>query len=422
MIKSCEIISVGTELLLGEVVNTNATYISKKLAEFGVSVYHHAVVGDNPERLAETLKLALSRADMVITSGGLGPTFDDLTKETVASHFGLGMHTDETALENIKKFFASRRGGICSMTKNNLKQADIPDGAIAIANENGTAPGILLNKDGKTVIMLPGPPRELCPLMDGAVSEYLRKNTESILVSHNLHIIGMGESAVEETLRPLMTSSQNPTIAPYAGDGEMRLRVTAKAQNEEEGEALCAEMIAKVRATPVGKFIYGVDVGSTERAVVSALSSNNLTIATAESCTGGLIAKRITDVSGASAVFMGSCVTYANDAKVKLVGVKEETLKAYGAVSEQTAAEMARGVREALGTDIGISTTGIAGPDGGTPEKPVGTVYVGVSSRLGESVTLLRLSPMRSRDYLRTCAAGNALSLALTEILKLKES
>ena len=422
MIKTAEILCVGTELLLGEVINTNAAHISKKLAEFGVSVFHHAVVGDNPERLKAALDLALSRSDLVVMSGGLGPTFDDLTKETVAAKFGLSMHTDEATLENIERFFASRGNGICTMTKNNLKQAEIPDGAIALANPNGTAPGILLEKDGKTVIMLPGPPRELCPLMDGVVSDYLRENTESVLVSHNLHIIGMGESAVEETLRDLMMSSENPTIAPYAGDGEMRLRITAKAKNEAEAEALCQRMMDTVKATPVGEFIYGVDVGSTERAVVSALASKGLTIATAESCTGGLIAKRITDVAGASEVYMGSCVTYANEAKVKLVGVKEETLKAYGAVSEQVAAEMARGVREALGTDIGISTTGIAGPGGGTPEKPVGTIYVGISSRLGESVTRLRLSPMRSRDYLRTCTVGNALSLALAEILKIKNN
>ena len=419
MIKTAEILCVGTELLLGEVINTNAAHISKKLAEFGVSVFHHAVVGDNPERLKAALDLALSRSDLVVMSGGLGPTFDDLTKETVAAKFGLSMHTDEATLENIEKFFASRGKGICTMTKNNLKQADIPDGAIALANPNGTAPGILLEKDGKTVIMLPGPPRELCPLMDGAVSDYLRENTESVIVSHNLHIIGMGESAVEETLRELMMTSENPTIAPYAGDGEMRLRITAKAQSEAEAEALCQKMMDTVRATQVGEFIYGVDVGSTERAVISALASKGLTISTAESCTGGLIAKRITDVSGASEVYMGSCVTYANEAKVKLLGVNEETLKAHGAVSEQVAAEMARGVREALGTDIGISTTGIAGPGGGTPEKPVGTIYVGISSRLGESVTKLRLSPMRSRDYLRTCTVGNALSLALAEILKL---
>ncbi len=419
MIKNAEILCVGTELLLGEVVNTNAAYISKKLAEFGVSVYHQAVVGDNPERLSEALSLALSRADLVVTSGGLGPTYDDLTKETVAKALGLSMHTDEGVAETIRNFFASRGNGVCSMTKNNLKQAEIPDGAVAVPNPNGTAPAIIIEKDGKTVIMLPGPPRELCPLMDGAISEYLRKNTESILVSHNLHIIGMGESAVEETLRDLMTSAENPTLAPYAGDGEMRLRVTAKAASEEEGEALCAEMIEKVKASPVGEFIYGIDVGSTERAVIKALSENKMTVSTAESCTGGLIAKRITDVSGASEVYMGSCVTYANEAKVKLIGVSEETLRLYGAVSEQTAAEMARGVRRALGTDIGIATTGIAGPGGGTPEKPVGTIYVGISSELGETVTRLRLSPMRSRDYLRMCTAGNALSLALAEILKL---
>ena len=417
MIKTAEILCVGTELLLGEVVNTNAAYISQKLAEHGVSVYRHAVVGDNPERLSEALELSLSRADLVITSGGLGPTYDDLTKETVAAHFGLSMRTDEDTVRAIKAFFASRGKGLASMTKNNLKQAEIPEGAKAIPNPNGTAPGILLQKDGKTVIMLPGPPRELCPLMDGAVSEFLKNNTESILVSHNLHIIGMGESAVEETLRELMTSSENPTLAPYAGEGEMRLRVTAKAATAEEGEALCRGMIDEVYASPVGEFIYGIDVGSTERALVEALSARGLTVATAESCTGGLIAKKITDVSGASAVYMGSCVTYANQAKVKLVGVSPETLEKHGAVSEQTAIEMANGVRQALGTDLGISTTGIAGPTGGTPEKPVGTIFVGISTEKRSFAVNLKLSPMRSRDYLRTCTASRALALALEEII-----
>lgn len=419
MIKTAEILCVGTELLLGEVVNTNAACISKKLAEFGVSVYHHTVVGDNPERLAQALDVALSRSDLVITSGGLGPTFDDLTKETVAKALGLGMYTDKNVVDSIERFFASRGKGLSTMTKNNLKQAEIPEGAVAIPNPNGTAPGIIIQKDEKTVIMLPGPPRELCPLVDGAVSDFLRKNTESILVSHNLHVIGMGESAVEETLKELMVTSENPTIAPYAGDGEMRLRITAKAENEEKAESLCRDMIEKVMSTQVGDFVYGTDVGSTEKAVISALAQKGLTVATAEACTGGLIAKRITDISGASAVYMGSCITYSNDAKIKLVGVSENTLKKYGAVSEQTAAEMARGVRETLGTDVGISTTGIAGPEGGTPEKPVGTIFIGISTKNGERVTQLRLSPMRSRDYLRTCTAGNALALALEEIRKL---
>lgn len=420
MLEKGEIICVGTELLLGEVVNTNAAHVSKVLAKFGISVYHHTVVGDNMQRLSEALELALSRSDLIILSGGLGPTYDDLTKETVAEKLGLSMHTDAAALENIEKFFATRGKGMCSMTKNNLKQAEVPDGATVLLNENGTAPGILIQQNGKVVIMLPGPPRELCPLMDGAVSDFLRKNTDCVIVSHNLHIIGMGESAVEETLKELMTSLENPTVAPYAGDGEMRIRITAKAKDSESGETLCAEVTEKIKKSPVGKFIYGIDVGSTESAVVAALAENGLTLATAESCTGGLIAKRITDIPGSSTVFMGSCVTYSNSAKVSLIGVKEETLKAYGAVSEQTAAEMAKGVRLALGTDIGVSTTGIAGPGGGTPQKPVGTIFVGISSRLGESVTALKLSPMRSRDYLRTCTVGNALALVLTEIRKLK--
>ena len=419
MIRTAEILCVGTELLLGEVVNTNASHISKKLAEYGVSVYRHTVVGDNPERLSGALELALSRSDLVVMSGGLGPTYDDLTKETVASHFGLKMHVDRATEDAIKAFFASRGKGLCTMTKNNLKQAEVPDGATVIPNPNGTAPGIIIEKDGKAVIMLPGPPRELCPLVDGAVSEYLKKNTECVLVSHNLHIIGMGESAVEDALRELMMSSENPTVAPYAGDGETRLRVTAKARSSEEGEKLCTEMIEKIMASPVGRFVYGIDVGSTERALINALKEAGLTVSTAESCTGGLIAKRITDVSGASEVYMGSCVTYANEAKVKLVGVSEETLKKHGAVSEETAKEMARGVRLALETDIGIATTGIAGPGGGTPEKPVGTIYVGISSRLGDRAVNLKLSPMRSRDFLRTCTAGYALSMALDEVLKI---
>ena len=419
MIKTAEILCVGTELLLGEVVNTNATYISKKLADYGVSVYHHTVVGDNPERLAEALGVALSRSDMVITSGGLGPTFDDLTKETVAKALGLGLHSEESIVESIKQFFASREKGLAAMTPNNLKQAEIPDGAMAIPNPNGTAPGIIIEKDGKTVIMLPGPPRELCPLVDGAVSEFLRKSTESIIVSHNLYIIGMGESSVEDVLRDIMISSDNPTLAPYAGDGEMRLRITAKAKSEEEAESLCQEMIEKVMATTIGDFVYGIDVGSTEKAVIAALGEKGLTLSTAEACTGGLLAKRITDNSGSSAVYMGGCVTYANEAKIKLLGVKEETIKQYGAVSEQTAAEMARGVRIAFGTDVGITTTGIAGPTGGTPTKPVGTVFIAVSTKNGETVNKLRLSPMRSRDYLRMCSASNALALALDEIKKL---
>lgn len=418
-IKTAEILCVGTELLLGEVVNTNAAAISRGLATLGVSVYHHSVVGDNPERLRETLTEALGRSDLVVMSGGLGPTYDDLTKETVAQVLGRALVTHEPTLAAIKGFFASRAGGLCAMTPNNLKQALIPEGATVFDNPNGTAPGLAVEReDGKIVILLPGPPRELVPLMENSVIPYLEERTESVLVSHNIHILGMGESAVENRLRPLMEASKNPTVAPYAGDGEVRLRVTAKAATRAEAERLIAPMLENIRQSEVGQYIYGLDVGSIEKALVETLKARGLTVATAESCTGGLIAKRLTDIAGASAVFAGSCVTYTGAAKMNLVGVRGETLAAHGEVSRETAAEMARGVRERLGTDIAVSTTGYAGPDGGTEKDPVGTVYVGISTQHGETVTRLSLSPMRSRDFTRTVAASRAMAMTLETILK----
>ena len=418
-IKTAEILCVGTELLLGEVVNTNAAAISRGLATLGVSVYHHSVVGDNPERLRETLTEALGRSDLVVMSGGLGPTYDDLTKETVAQVLGRALVTHEPTLAAIKGFFASRAGGLCAMTPNNLKQALIPEGATVFDNPNGTAPGLAVEReDGKIVILLPGPPRELVPLMENSVIPYLEERTESVLVSHNIHILGMGESAVENRLRPLMESSENPTVAPYAGDGEVRLRVTAKAATRAEAEQLISPMLENIRQSEVGRYIYGIDVGSIEKALVETLKARGLTVATAESCTGGLIAKRLTDIAGASAVFAGSCVTYTGAAKMNLVGVRGETLAAHGEVSRETAAEMARGVRERLGTDIAVSTTGYAGPDGGTEKDSVGTVYVGISTQHGETVTRLSLSPMRSRDFTRTVAASRAMAMTLETILK----
>lgn len=418
-IKTAEILCVGTELLLGEVVNTNAAAISRGLATLGVSVYHHSVVGDNPERLRETLTEALGRSDLVVMSGGLGPTYDDLTKETVAQVLERALVNHEPTLAAIKGFFASRAGGLCAMTPNNLKQALIPEGATVFDNPNGTAPGLAVEReDGKIVILLPGPPRELVPLMENSVIPYLEERTESVLVSHNIHILGMGESAVENRLRPLMESSENPTVAPYAGDGEVRLRVTAKAATRAEAEQLISPMLENIRQSEVGRYIYGIDVGSIEKALVETLKARGLTVATAESCTGGLIAKRLTDIAGASAVFAGSCVTYTGAAKMNLVGVRGETLAAHGEVSRETAAEMARGVRERLGTDIAVSTTGYAGPDGGTEKDPVGTVYVGISTQHGETVTRLSLSPMRSRDFTRTVAASRAMAMTLETILK----
>ena len=420
-IHSAEILCVGTELLLGDIVNTNAAFLSRRLAELGISVYKHTAVGDNPARLKSALSDALAHADLVITSGGLGPTYDDLTKETVAEFFGREMRMHEDSLEYIRSYF-TRTGRV--MTPNNEKQAMMPEGAIIFPNHYGTAPSLAIvgyegsSTENKTVIMLPGPPGELCPIFDEEILPYLKSRRDTVLVSKNIHIFGMGESAVETALGSLMKDAVNPTVAPYCKEGEVRLRVTASAENEELASVMCDEMIARIRATKVGAFVYGIDIGCLENALILALREHGLTLACAESCTGGLIAKRITDISGCSDVFLGGCVTYANEAKVALLGVSEDSLAEHGAVSEEVAAQMARGVRLALGADIGISSTGIAGPGGGTPEKPVGTVYIGVSTKNGEQVRKLSLSPMRSREYIRIVSATNAYDMALKAIEK----
>ncbi len=413
-IKSAEILCVGTELLLGEVVNTNAAFIAGRLADLGVSVYHQSVVGDNPKRLREELSAALSRSDLVIMTGGLGPTYDDLTKETATELFGKRLVMDERALSEIRDFF-ERIGK--RMAESNAKQALLPEGCIALYNKWGTAPGMIIEGDGellgKVAILLPGPPREMRNMFDFYVAEYLAEHTEARIVSRNIHLIGIGESAAEELLRELIDESVNPSLAPYAKDGEVRFRVTASAKTAEEATEMCDALISRVLESEVAPFVYGIDVGSVEGAVVKALLKSGETLATVESCTGGLIGKRLTDLAGVSAVYLGGAVTYANEAKEKMVGVKHETLLAHGAVSEETAREMAEGIRAALGADYGISTTGIAGPGGGTPDKPVGTVYIAVASKDETRVKRLQLPPMRDREYIRTASATNALALLL---------
>lgn len=414
-ISSAEILCVGTELLLGDIVNTNSAFLSSRLADLGINVYRHTSVGDNPERLKKALVLALEDSDMVITSGGLGPTYDDLTKETVAEVFGREMELHQESLDRIKAYFEQTGR---EMTENNRKQAMMPKGAIVFRNDYGTAPALALyDKDrNKTVIMLPGPPNELVPIFNEEVAPYLNDRRNTVLLSKNVNIFGMGESAVETALAGLMQSAKNPTLAPYCKVGEVRIRVTASAEDIATADSMCDAMIEKIMKTEVGAFVYGVDADTLEKAVVTSLIDRGLTIACAESCTGGLIAKRITDVEGASAAFIGGCVTYANEAKMKLLGVKSKTLQSFGAVSEQTALEMARGVRTELCADIGISTTGIAGPGGGTPEKPVGTVYVGISTADGDFVKKLSLSSMKSRTYIRNVAVNNAFSLVLSSL------
>ena len=409
-IRSAEILCVGTELLLGDIVNTNASYISRRLAALGIPVYRQAVVGDNPERMRQAIAESFSRSDCLILTGGLGPTCDDITKEMVAEYFGLELELNEEALARMKSYCAST----CrTMTKNNEKQAMAPVGARVLQNDFGTAPGLVIEQGEKTAILLPGPPIELEPMWRDRVEPYLFERSDSVIVSKNIYILGMGESAVEDRLRYMMEELTNPTVAPYAGNGECRVRVSARAKDEKTASEMCDRQIEQIRKTEVGQFIYGIDVDSIENALVLSLRERGLTVATAESCTGGLIAKRITDIAGCSDVFLGGCVTYAVDAKVKLIGVSRETVEKYGVVSAETACEMAKGVRLALGADIGISTTGIAGPGGGTPEQPVGTVYIAVSTKDGEKFKLLNLSPKRSREFIRICAATNAMSLAL---------
>lgn len=412
-INNAEILCVGTELLLGEVVNTNAAYISRELAKLGISVYHTSVVGDNPKRLSNAVKSALNNADLLILTGGLGPTYDDLTKETVAEALSLPMVRDKGILREIEEYFASSGR---KMPKNNAKQADVPLGAQALKNRTGTAPGIFIEKDEKVVVLLPGPPFELIPMFEEFVFPKLREKSDKILVSHNIHIMGMGESEVETHLIDLMKNSSNPTLAPYAKEGEMRLRVGALATSEVEGEKMCAEMIEKVKNTPVGEYIYALDAELIEKLVVDMLGEKGMTLSCAESCTGGYFGKRITDVSGASKVFKGGFITYSNEAKIELLGVNPETLKNHSAVSEETAKEMAQGARERLKTDIAISITGEAGPDPDPSTKQnVGTVFIGISTSEDTFSIKLTVSSQRDREYIRRVASSRAMK----EIIKM---
>ena len=411
-IKNAEILCVGTEILIGDIVNTNAAFISGRLALMGISQYYQAAVGDNPKRLENAITGAMQRCDLLIMSGGLGPTYDDLTKETAAKCMGRELYFDGRSFERIKSYF-DFRGRV--MTENNKKQAYIPVGSTVFDNNAGTAPGCAIEdfEQGKIIIMLPGPPFEMKKMWLESVEPYLQKFTDRHFVSRNVEIFGMGESEVESRIRPLMENATNPTIAPYCGDGEVRLRVTASGKTVQECESLVMGAIEQIKASEVGQCVYGIDT-TLAQALVSRLREAGKSIATAESCTGGLIAKRITDVSGSSEAFGYGCVTYANEAKMKLLGVKAETLEKWGAVSEQTAREMAMGVKALAGADIGVATTGIAGPGGGTPEKPVGLVYLGIASEKG--VRVIKLMLKGDRDRVRILASSNALAEALREV------
>ncbi len=418
-IRTAEILCVGTELLLGDIVNTNAAFLSKQLAALGISVYHQTVVGDHPERLRVALADAFEghgrpAADLVILSGGLGPTYDDLTKETVASYFGREMELHEESLARIRDFF-TRTGRV--MTPNNEKQAMMPVGCVVFPNDYGTAPALAVGDSTRTAVMLPGPPAELIPIFNELVVPFLRRYTEGVLISRNIHIMGLGESAVEQILHDRMVSSENPTVAPYCKSGEVRLRITARAEDEETATAMCDQVVAEIQANPqISPYIYGVDCDNAETALVRLFTERGLTVATAESCTGGMIGQRITAIPGASAVYLGGCITYTNRQKIQLLGVNPATIEAHTEVSAETAAEMAAGVRAKLGADVGLSTTGYAGPGGGTEENPVGTVYVAVATK--DDVTVQRLYyRQKSRDYVREAAASRVMLESIKAIL-----
>ncbi len=374
-----ELISVGTELLLGNIVNTNANYLSLKCAELGYSLYYQITVGDNDNRLCEVLKSSLERSDIVILTGGLGPTQDDMTKESVAKVFGKELVMDETSRKRIEEYFQFRFKGNSSnqvVTQNNWKQALKIDGCIVLDNDNGTAPGYIVEEKGKTAILLPGPPSEMIPMFETHIIPYLQKKQNKVFISSMVKICGVGESKAETDILDLIEQQTNPTIAPYAKNGEVHFRITAAADCEEEGRKLIAPVLAELYQR-FGDNIYSTEESETlESVVVKLLKKHDLTVATAESCTGGLLTGRLVNVPGVSGLLNEGIITYSNEAKMKYLGVKAETLRDYGAVSEQTAREMATGVAAASGASTSIAITGIAGPEGGTPEKPVGLVYI----------------------------------------------
>lgn len=372
---TAEIISVGTEILMGNIVNTNAAYIAEKLATMGIANYYQTVVGDNVDRLKSVIEQAVSRSDVVIIGGGLGPTEDDLSKETAAEVLGITLRFDNKAWDDIVEFF-DKRG--MDLPDNNEKQAMVPSSkdGIVMYNPNGTAPGVILEKDEKSIILLPGPPSEMIPMWDEQVTPYLQSKTDVAIFSKMVKFVGIGESKLESEIRDLI-HSDNPTVATYAKTGEVHVRVTGSGKDESEAKKLVKPVVKELKSR-YGAKIYSTDEDTTlEMAVVELLSKNNLTIATAESCTGGMLAGRIINVPGASEVVKEGFITYSNKAKRNLLGVKKSTLAKYGAVSEQTAKEMVKGVISVSKADVALSTTGIAGPDGGTEEKPVGLVYIG---------------------------------------------
>lgn len=403
-----ELLAVGTELLLGNTANTDAQMLSQELSALGLNVYYHSVVGDNPERLRRAVELAMSRADVLITTGGLGPTCDDLTKRVVAEAFGKKLVYHSECARAIRDYFAVS-GRV--MTDNNLQQAWLPEGCTILENRWGTAPGCAFQSGENYVVMLPGPPRECLPMFREEAAPWLARLSEGVIRSRTLRVFGWGESQVESLLRERMDGLTNPTLAPYAKEGEMELRVTAKAVDERTAEALITPVEQEVRAV-LGGLIYGTGEDSLEKVVLEGLRAQGLTLGTAESCTGGLLAKRLTDLPGASAVFRGGVVSYTNEVKANVLGVAQTLLDEQGAVCADVARAMAQGARRVLGCDVAVATTGVAGPDSDERGNPVGLVYVAMAAPDGCWVRELHLGGARERrDRVRTLAANHGFDM-----------
>ncbi len=410
----CEIISVGTELLLGDIVNTNAQYLSQKISLLGFDVYHHSVVGDNFNRLIDQINLSRSRSDIIITTGGLGPTEDDITKEALSRALGVKMVLHNESLEKIKSYF-DKTGK--DMPNINIKQAYMLPNSIVIENDNGTAPGVIYEHEGNIFILLPGPPKEMVPMFNNKIFPYLKKKSNSIIKSKTLRVVGIGESSLQDMLYDFMKKQTNPTIALYAKEGEVQIRITAKSEDENHVSSIIDESITKIKEI-LGDSIYGYDEESLEYIINKLLQHNNKTIAIAESCTGGLVSNRLTDIPNASRSYINGIICYSNESKINMLGVKKETLINHGAVSEETATEMAKGVKEISKTDIGLSITGIAGPDGGNEEKPVGLCYIGLT--LNDKISTYKCLFNGNRQKIKWLASTKALDILRKNLIELE--
>lgn len=408
-----ELISVGTELLLGNIVNTNAAYLAEKCADLGLSCFYQSVVGDNEERLGGVLRMALERSDIIILSGGLGPTEDDLTKEVSAKVMNRKLIMHEPSRKRIEEYFTSRN---LELTENNWKQAMMPEGAIVVNNENGTAPGVIIEDEKKKVILLPGPPNEMIPMFEKSIMPYLAGSDPGVIYSQTVKICGVGESKAETLIKDMIDSQNNPTIATYAKNCEVHLRVTAKAASEKEAKKLVKPVVKELK-NRFGPCVYTTNADITlEKAVVDLLIANKLAVSTVESCTGGMLAARLINVSGVSDVYKSGYITYSNKAKRRILGIKKGLLEKKGAVSEEVAKEMAKGAAAISRAEVAVSVTGIAGPGGGTEEKPVGLVYIACS--VCGKIKVRKYNFGGNRAKIRETAVSSALILMRQCILE----